>query len=280
MPTQAIRDLQLNEGDREAYLDLSNRQSQQIGENIPSSNFSQALQGLMTKYSQPYYQSREATLGLEQEQAKRGYQELPESVKSLELSPSQQREFRGAGQRELRPTISGREERERVYLGQFENLSKFLTNQLKAIEDEKKEARRAPQTRSVGGRLFQWSPDARKWEDTGISGGEDSGGGTFTKTQKNKGAATAGIPLADFEKIDSDTKNFFINRGSEVEQKKKEIQNAKTSGEDPKILEKEISESNAPPSVKDTLIRYLKEVFKEEYRRFGQPERRKIFGIF
>ena len=41
---------------------------------------------------------------------------------------------------------------------------------------------------------------------------ESAGGDTFTNTQINNGAATAGMPIADFKKLDADTKNFFINK--------------------------------------------------------------------
>lgn len=38
-----------------------------------------------------------------------------------------------------------------------------------------------------------------------------NGGTTFSKSQINNGAATAGIPLSTFQGFDADTKNFFIN---------------------------------------------------------------------
>lgn len=38
-----------------------------------------------------------------------------------------------------------------------------------------------------------------------------NGGTTFSKSQINNGAATAGIPLSTFQTYDADTKNFFIN---------------------------------------------------------------------
>ena len=44
-------------------------------------------------------------------------------------------------------------------------------------------------------------------------------------------------------------------------QVKKFIDEAKASGGDPHSIEKEVSESNAPPAVKDTLVRYLKQTF-------------------
>ena len=83
----------------------------------------------------------------------------------------------------------------------------------------------------------------------------------FTDTQINKGAATADIPIADFIALDADTKNFFINNSSEINSMKKAIVDAKDNKEDPTAIEKEISESNAPDSVKDTLIKYLWSVF-------------------
>jgi hypothetical protein len=88
-----------------------------------------------------------------------------------------------------------------------------------------------------------------------------STGSTFTQTQLNKGAANASIPTGDFANLDAYTQNFFINNNDAIEDKKKVIDNAKTAGEDPTTLEKEISESGAPSAVIDYWIKYLWSVF-------------------
>ncbi|OGD95084.1 hypothetical protein A3F02_04140 [Candidatus Curtissbacteria bacterium RIFCSPHIGHO2_12_FULL_38_9b] len=83
----------------------------------------------------------------------------------------------------------------------------------------------------------------------------------FSSTQLAGGAAIANMPIADFQKLDQDTQNFFINRKSDIDAKKKLIDTAKENKEDPQALEAEISSSSAPDAVKDSLIRYLKQVF-------------------
>ena len=103
----------------------------------------------------------------------------------------------------------------------------------------------------------------------------EGGGVKFSNTQITKGAANAGISIANFKTLDTDTQNFFINRTNEINTKKKEIDNAKVQGEDPRELERDISESNAPPEVKDLLVRYLKEIFKDKYAKFGQQNQSK-----
>ena len=105
-------------------------------------------------------------------------------------------------------------------------------------------------------------------------GGDGSGKPTFTRTQKNKGAATAGIPLADFESLDQDVQNIFINQESEIDQMKKAIRTARENNEDPAELEREIStNSSLPPEVKNTLVKYLWSIFP-------RPELTQLPGAF
>ena len=111
----------------------------------------------------------------------------------------------------------------------------------------------------------------------GAAGRKGKGDTTFTDTQTNAGAATAGIPIKDFEKLDVDTQNFFINNPEQIKAKKKMIDEAKKNDTDPAEVEKEISESNAPEAVKDSLIKYLKEVFPKEEK--SKPFWKRIFGL-
>lgn len=92
----------------------------------------------------------------------------------------------------------------------------------------------------------------------------------FTKTQINKGAATAELPIDEFKELDENTKNFFINRAGDIESRKKKINAAKEDKEDPVSLEKEISESDAPQAVKDSLTKHLKTTFKDEYKKIAE----------
>lgn len=100
----------------------------------------------------------------------------------------------------------------------------------------------------------------------------------FTQTQLNKGAASAGIPIEDFMKLDDDTKNLYIS--GIVDDKKREIDNALKNYEDPSLLEKEISESNLPDAVKDTLVRYLKSKVRTVTPSPKPPETKKPWWKF
>lgn len=99
----------------------------------------------------------------------------------------------------------------------------------------------------------------------------------FSNSQISSGAATAGLPIADFQKLDTDTQNFFINNDDIVKTRKKEIDNAKIAKEDPSSIEKEISESNLPSAVKDTLVKYLWTRFSRPQQNEGTPWWRRLF---
>lgn len=83
----------------------------------------------------------------------------------------------------------------------------------------------------------------------------------FTQTQENKGAATANLPISEFQKLDEDTQNFFINNADQIKSKKKLIDEAKSKKEDPTSIETEINTADIPEAVKDSLKRYLNQVF-------------------
>src|SRR3990167_275491 len=53
----------------------------------------------------------------------------------------------------------------------------------------------------------------------------------FTSSQIADGAANADLPIAEFQKLDVDTQNFFINRKSDIDAKKKLIDAAKENKE-------------------------------------------------
>lgn len=103
-------------------------------------------------------------------------------------------------------------------------------------------------------------------------------GAKFTDTQINKGASIAELPIADFQNLDIDTQNFFINNSDQIKTRKKFIDEAKIKKENPNAIEKEISESTLPDSVKDTLTRYLKRVFPTP-EKSSSPWWKKIFGF-
>lgn len=94
------------------------------------------------------------------------------------------------------------------------------------------------------------------------------GGGSaqiFTKSQLNAGAARLKIPLDDFKNLDYETQNLAINQGKAIDQGYQAIQEAKAAGEDPSVLEGEISsDPTLPGAVKDSLVRYLYQVFPRQ----------------
>lgn len=77
-----------------------------------------------------------------------------------------------------------------------------------------------------------------------------SGGGTFTKTQTNKGAANAGVDVATFASYPTGVKNYYINNPTQAkafEQLVVDRQSGKTSSKD---VADTISTANVPDDVK------------------------------
>lgn len=76
-------------------------------------------------------------------------------------------------------------------------------------------------------------------------------GGTFTVSQVNKGASRAGIPIAEFQTLGADVKNFYVNAPNEsvdtINETLTEIANGKLDSVEEKEL---IDESNLPTAVK------------------------------
>lgn len=61
------------------------------------------------------------------------------------------------------------------------------------------------------------------------SGGGDSQGYKFTSTQLNNGASYANLPLDQFNQLDGETKNYFINRGSDYAKFRSDMIDTKTN---------------------------------------------------
>ena len=83
----------------------------------------------------------------------------------------------------------------------------------------------------------------------------------FTDTQIARGAAVADLKIDEFNQLDTDTQNYFINNEGEIKTRKKIIDDAKFNKEDPISLKAEINNSNLPQVAKDTLIRYTDSLF-------------------
>lgn len=79
--------------------------------------------------------------------------------------------------------------------------------------------------------------------------GTDSAG-TFTRSQKNVGAEHAGLDLDEFEGLDSDTKNYFINGYSNFQKLLDEKDKGDITVSD---IQKTVKESNLSDSVKKIL---------------------------
>lgn len=101
---------------------------------------------------------------------------------------------------------------------------------------------------------------------------ESSGSsGRFTKTQMNSGSNNAGVSLEDFNRMDEDTQNWFINSSSAIKSQKAEIDKQKKGGADPRDLEDQIQGYDIPEEAKNTLVSYLQHVFAEEYEEINNP---------
>ena len=87
--------------------------------------------------------------------------------------------------------------------------------------------------------------------------GSGSSAGTFTQTQLNKGAANAGIPIADFSKLSSDAKNYYINNYATFN---KVLSDVRAGKEDSQTVIQELQSSNIPDDVKLQLIRKVRAI--------------------
>lgn len=106
----------------------------------------------------------------------------------------------------------------------------------------------------------------------------EPGGIKFTNTQIAKGSATANLPIAEFQQLDQDTQNYFINNAEQINSKKKLIDEAKIAKNDPASIRQEIESSNLPEAVRNSLISYLKSVFPEGEKK-SLPWWKRLFGI-
>lgn len=60
--------------------------------------------------------------------------------------------------------------------------------------------------------IFATNENIRQWRaTTGTGPTYNSGSNSFTKTQVNQGASNAGMAISDFNNLDPDLKNFYIN---------------------------------------------------------------------
>lgn len=95
------------------------------------------------------------------------------------------------------------------------------------------------------------------WTAKGTSralGGGSGSGYMFTNSQLNKGAANAGKTLQEFQQMDGDSQNLFIN--GDVKGTKKTIDDELTSGTSPDEVISAIGEMALPPDAEQYFIDY------------------------
>ncbi len=137
MVTQSIRNLQLNEGNQGAFLDLSNRQSENIAQGTPTQIFNQKLMEMLKQYqtlgTRPF---AEQQFNAQEEQARRVFQ-TPQSL--IGAAPSVQSGVRTAATGALEPTISGAKQGMQTFGEQIKGLGSAIEQARAFGEDIKKQ---------------------------------------------------------------------------------------------------------------------------------------------
>ncbi len=77
-----------------------------------------------------------------------------------------------------------------------------------------------------------------------------TGGGSFTKTQSNKGAANAGVDVSEFAAYPSSVKNFYINNVTQAKAFNQLVADRQSGKETSKSIADTITSSNVPDDVK------------------------------
>lgn len=123
------------------------------------------------------------------------------------------------------------------------------------------------------GHITQYNPNTGETKDLGKLGktkeaGGQEGGYQFTSTQLNKGSATAGLSMDEFNQLDGETKNFLINRGTEFTGLKADIldvanETTKRTFDNKKEALNAVETLEAPQPVKDMLKKYYYTLFPD-----------------
>lgn len=89
--------------------------------------------------------------------------------------------------------------------------------------------------------------------------------GGFTRDQIQQGAASAGIPINNFNAFDEDSKNYFINSSKKVDEFKTAVSELKGDGNKLADEYKAVkNRSDLPVSVRDVLEKYIKNQLKDD----------------
>jgi hypothetical protein len=96
------------------------------------------------------------------------------------------------------------------------------------------------------------------------SGSGGSGGGSFTQTQLNKGAANAGMSIADFTKLSADSKNWYINSYSTFQSVLNSLRAGDGKYDAQSVLDQINSSTSIPADVKAKLIAQVQPYVKSD----------------
>lgn len=98
------------------------------------------------------------------------------------------------------------------------------------------------------------------------------GGDTFSNTQTNSGASIAGLPIAEFDRLDPDTKNFFVNNAEKtqklMQQKREEGEEAGENLDDIATdvwnqLNNTLTNNKSPMAVREWVMKKWAETFPD-----------------
>ena len=186
-PTRDIRNLGLAEGSPSAFLDLSRQQSSGVGD------IASKVTNLLRQYQLRAQQNLSQT---QSEQARRSAATPSELIGA---SPQVQRSVRASAAGALEPTLGGIQETQRFLSQQLDvikDIQKEERERLKEERDQQRLFREPPKTLSTDRGIFQWNPDTRKWEATGLRKSITNGGTTKGGTLSIAEAQNLGLPLS------------------------------------------------------------------------------------
>jgi hypothetical protein len=103
---------------------------------------------------------------------------------------------------------------------------------------------------------LQWQPDCQRGDRN-----RPHRTSLFTTTQLNSGAASAGLPIADFKSLDQNTQNYFINT-YKSSQLSKDVSAVITgsltkTGQNKQQVASNVQSSNLPDAVKQIILKML-----------------------
>lgn len=129
---------------------------------------------------------------------------------------------------------------------------------LKQMDVAERAAKLDTQVVEVGGR--KKLIDTKTGETISDLGSATGAGGEFTSSQSNRGAAIAGMTLSEFQALDEDTKNFYINDPN-ADEGIKMVNEMLAGGSSLENIHEEIDNSNLSTTAKTALKAYATSSF-------------------